>query len=46
MVSTTPSDILREREGIAAVLQAARDGLVYLPLGGAGEIGMNFYLYG
>lgn len=29
-----------------AVLEAARRGLVYLPLGGAGEIGMNFYLYG
>ncbi len=28
------------------VLDAARDGLVYLPLGGAGEIGMNLYLYG
>jgi ribonuclease J len=30
----------------AAVVDAARTGLVYLPLGGAGEIGMNFYLYG
>jgi ribonuclease J len=30
--------------GIA--IDAARNGLVYLPLGGAGEIGMNFYLYG
>jgi ribonuclease J len=29
-----------------AVLDAARNGFVYLPLGGAGEIGMNFYLYG
>lgn len=29
-----------------AVIEAAREGLVYLPLGGAGEIGMNFYLYG
>lgn len=29
-----------------AVLDAAAQGLVYLPLGGAGEIGMNFYLYG
>jgi ribonuclease J len=29
-----------------AVIDAARNGLVYLPLGGAGEIGMNFYLYG
>ncbi|MBT6800617.1 MAG: ribonuclease J, partial [Rhodospirillales bacterium] len=28
------------------VIEAARDGLVYLPIGGAGEIGMNFYLYG
>jgi ribonuclease J len=30
----------------AAVIAAARKGLVYLPLGGAGEIGMNLYLYG
>ena len=30
----------------SAVIEAARNGLVYLPLGGAGEIGMNFYLYG
>ncbi len=29
-----------------AVVEAARVGLVYLTLGGAGEIGMNFYLYG
>jgi ribonuclease J len=29
-----------------SVRAAAADGLVYLPLGGAGEIGMNFYLYG
>jgi ribonuclease J len=29
-----------------AVIEAARNGFVYLPLGGAGEIGMNFYLYG
>lgn len=29
-----------------AVIDAARTGLVYLPMGGAGEIGMNFYLYG
>lgn len=29
-----------------AVIDAARNGLVYLPLGGAGEIGMNLYLYG
>ena len=29
-----------------AVIQAARHSLVYLPLGGSGEIGMNFYLYG
>jgi ribonuclease J len=28
------------------VINAARGGLVYLPLGGSGEIGMNFYLYG
>ncbi|HEX9807993.1 MAG TPA: ribonuclease J [Alphaproteobacteria bacterium] len=28
------------------VLAAAKAGLVYLPLGGAGEIGMNLYLYG
>jgi ribonuclease J len=27
------------------VIAAARKGLVYLPLGGAGEIGMNLYLY-
>lgn len=33
-------------EGRAAVLAAAKAGLVYLPLGGAGEIGMNCYLYG
>ncbi len=45
-MSATPTDILREREDNAAILAAARDGLVYLPLGGAGEIGMNFYLYG
>ena len=45
-MSATPVDILREREDNAAILAAARDGLVYLPLGGAGEIGMNFYLYG
>ncbi|MEE8515232.1 MAG: ribonuclease J [Alphaproteobacteria bacterium] len=32
--------------GERAVLDAAAQGLVYLPLGGAGEIGMNFYLYG
>lgn len=31
---------------VPAVIAAARKGLVYLPLGGAGEIGMNFYLYG
>lgn len=30
----------------APVIAAARKGLVYLPLGGAGEIGMNLYLYG
>ncbi|MCZ6812796.1 MAG: ribonuclease J [Alphaproteobacteria bacterium] len=29
-----------------AVMDAARDGLVYLPIGGAGEIGMNMYAYG
>ncbi|MFT5539488.1 MAG: ribonuclease J [Alphaproteobacteria bacterium] len=29
-----------------SVIAAAREGLVYLPLGGAGEIGMNMYLYG
>lgn len=45
-MSATPTDILREREDNAAILAAARDGLVYLPLGGSGEIGMNFYLYG
>lgn len=45
-MSATPTDILREREDNIAILNAARDGLVYLPLGGAGEIGMNFYLYG
>ncbi|HTI87673.1 MAG TPA: ribonuclease J [Alphaproteobacteria bacterium] len=28
------------------VIDAARKGFVYLPLGGVGEIGMNFYLYG
>ena len=28
------------------VIDAARDGLVYLPIGGAGEIGMNMYAYG
>jgi len=44
--SGTPADILRQREEIAAVLAAAKEGLVYLPLGGAGEIGMNMYLYG
>ncbi len=32
--------------GEREVLDAAAQGLVYLPLGGAGEIGMNFYLYG
>ena len=42
----TPTEILRQREDNLAILDAARDGLVYLPLGGAGEIGMNFYLYG
>lgn len=45
-MSATPTEILREREDNLAILTAARDGLVYLPLGGAGEIGMNFYLYG
>jgi ribonuclease J len=45
-MNATPAEILREREDNAAILNAARDGLVYLPLGGAGEIGMNFYLYG
>lgn len=30
----------------AEVAAAARDGLVYVPLGGAGEIGMNMYAYG
>lgn len=30
----------------ASVIAAARNGLVYLPIGGAGEIGMNLYLYG
>ena len=29
-----------------AVIEAARDGLVYVPIGGAGEIGMNMYAYG
>jgi ribonuclease J len=28
------------------VIDAARAGFIYLPLGGSGEIGMNFYLYG
>jgi ribonuclease J len=28
------------------VIEAARDGLVYVPIGGAGEIGMNMYAYG
>jgi len=28
------------------VIKAARDGLVYVPIGGAGEIGMNMYAYG
>ena len=28
------------------VLASAADGLVFVPLGGAGEIGMNLYLYG
>jgi ribonuclease J len=28
------------------VIDAARDGLVYVPIGGAGEIGMNMYAYG
>ena len=28
------------------VIEAAREGLVYVPLGGAGEIGMNMYAYG
>ena len=46
MPHATPADILREREDNAAILNAARDGLVYLPLGGAGEIGMNLNLYG
>lgn len=45
-MNATPAEILREREDNDAILTAARDGLVYLPLGGAGEIGMNFYLYG
>lgn len=45
-MNATPTDILHEREELTAILAAARDGLVYLPLGGAGEIGMNFYLYG
>jgi len=44
--SGTPADIIRQREEVAAVLAAAKQGLVYLPLGGAGEIGMNMYLYG
>ncbi len=30
----------------AAVIEAAREGLVYVPIGGAGEIGMNMYAYG
>ena len=30
----------------ARVIDAAREGLVYVPLGGAGEIGMNMYAYG
>ena len=30
----------------ARVFEAAREGLVYVPLGGAGEIGMNMYAYG
>lgn len=29
-----------------SVIAAARDGLVYVPIGGAGEIGMNMYAYG
>jgi len=32
--------------GATAVIEAARDGLVYVPIGGAGEIGMNMYAYG
>jgi len=28
------------------VIDAAREGLVYVPIGGAGEIGMNMYAYG
>ena len=32
--------------GSAAVIDAAREGLVYVPVGGAGEIGMNMYAYG
>lgn len=35
-----------DRTDPGAVVAAARAGLVYLPLGGAGEIGMNMYLYG
>lgn len=30
----------------ADIIAAAREGLVYVPLGGAGEIGMNMYVYG
>ena len=45
-MSVKPTEILREREDNLAILNAAREGLVYLPLGGSGEIGMNFYLYG
>ena len=33
-------------DSFSGALKAAAEGLVYLPLGGAGEIGMNLYLYG
>ena len=33
-------------DSFSEALAAAAEGLVYLPLGGAGEIGMNLYLYG
>ncbi len=32
--------------GTGEVLAGAAEGLVFVPLGGAGEIGMNLYLYG
>lgn len=45
-IAQTPAALLKQREELAAVLGAAKEGLVYLPLSGAGEIGMNMYLYG